>query len=64
MDASSHDPVVLSLPSRRERPPETRLGRFFLGAHRIDQEEETGVVAYFGSTTPADQGGTMPFMRA
>jgi len=42
MDASSQGPAVLRLPTRRERPPQTRLGRFFLGAHRIDEEAETG----------------------
>src|SRR5271167_1981668 len=39
---SSINPPVLRLPTRRELPPQTKLGRFFLGAHRVDQEEETG----------------------
>ena len=34
--------LVLRLPTRRELPPTTPLGRFFLGAHRMDQEEEGG----------------------
>jgi hypothetical protein len=34
--------MVLRLPTRREMPPQTRLGRFFLGEHRVDQEAETG----------------------
>ena len=42
MNAASGSPFVLRLPSRREQPPQTRLGRFFLGAHRVDQEQETG----------------------
>jgi hypothetical protein len=33
---------VLRLPSWREQLPQTRLGRFFLGVHRVDQEQETG----------------------
>src|SRR6516162_9904945 len=42
MNAASGSPFVLRLPSRREQPPQTRLGRFFLGAHRVDQEQATG----------------------
>jgi hypothetical protein len=41
MNATSGSPFVLRLPSRRERPPQTRLGRFLLGAHPVDQEQET-----------------------
>jgi hypothetical protein len=40
--STSRSPVVLRLPTRREHPPQTRLGRFFLGAHRVDQEQEAG----------------------
>jgi hypothetical protein len=36
------DSMVLRLPTRREMEPQTRLGRFFLGAQRVDQEAETG----------------------
>ena len=42
MNAASGRPVVLRLPSRREQPPQTRLGRFLLGARQVDQEQETG----------------------
>lgn len=43
-----HDPVpalstpVLRLPTLREQPPQTALGRLLLGEHRLDQQEETG----------------------
>src|SRR6516165_3568701 len=30
------------LPSWREQVPQTNLGRFFFGVHRVDQEQETG----------------------
>jgi len=39
--AASSTPV-LQLPTRREQPPQTALGRFFLGGHRLDREEEIG----------------------
>src|SRR6516162_10603608 len=42
MNAASGSPFVLRLPSRREQPPQTRLGKLFLGTHRVDQEQETG----------------------
>jgi hypothetical protein len=42
MNANPIDPLVLRLPSRGELPPQTKLGRFFLGAHRVDQEQERG----------------------
>jgi len=41
MNATSADSLILRLPTRAEARPETKLGRFFLGAHRVDQEEET-----------------------
>src|SRR5215469_10943211 len=40
--ATTGSQVVLRLPSRRELPPQTRLGKLFLGTHRVDQEQETG----------------------
>ena len=40
--STSGRPAVLRLPARRELPPQTRLGQFFLGAHQVDQEQETG----------------------
>ncbi|HTP70508.1 MAG TPA: hypothetical protein VMJ35_16480 [Dongiaceae bacterium] len=39
--ATSSTPV-LRLPTLREQPPRTALGRFFLGEHRLDQEEQGG----------------------
>jgi len=40
--STSGSSSVLRLPSRREQLPQTRLGRFFLGTHRVVQEQETG----------------------
>ena len=40
--ANSDSPGVLRLPTLRDRPPETKLGRFFLGAHRVEREQEAG----------------------
>ena len=39
---ASRSSVALPLPSWREQVPQTRFGRFFFGAHRVDQEQETG----------------------
>src|SRR6516165_3525392 len=39
---ASGSSVALRLPSWPEQVPQTRLGRFFFGAHRVDQEQETG----------------------
>src|SRR6516165_5312454 len=39
---ASGSSVALRLPTWREQVPQTRLGRFFFGAHRVDQEQETG----------------------
>jgi hypothetical protein len=40
--STSGSSIGLRLPSWREQLPQTRLGRFFLGVHRVDQEQETG----------------------
>jgi hypothetical protein len=37
-----NNPLILRLPSIREMPPQTRLGRFFLGEHRVDEAAEHG----------------------
>src|SRR6516225_2997533 len=39
---ASGSSVALRLPTWREQVPQTRLGRFFFGAHRVDQEQEAG----------------------
>src|SRR6516225_7265933 len=39
---ASGSSVALRLPTWREQVPQTRLGRFFFGAHRVDQEQEGG----------------------
>jgi len=42
MAATEKPPLVLHLPLRAELPPKAPLGRFLLGGHRLDREDETG----------------------
>jgi len=40
--STSGSSMALRLPSWREQVPQTSLGRFLFGVHRVDQEQETG----------------------